>query len=298
MTSPLLAQDSPYGRLYRHPFSAGLEIIDIEEAIANGVLMPSVTNVIGIMDKPFLSTWYGRKAAEDAIRISRTHPGLMQRKPYDAVRYLKDAAKRSVDASSLLGSTVHDLVEEMSLGGLPEYDPDLELYIESWREFVAEYKPEFLYTETTSFGKTKSGRKYAGTADFIAKINGLTVLGDYKTGRSIHTEAGIQISALSHAEELITVEGEILEMPHIDAGIVVHLTPKGFNVHQTQLRGLPWGIFQNLREVWDFHVANLDSKHPLLMTGPLKSSKAFGESAKIRKINLASGILGEESDAK
>lgn len=296
MTSPLLAQDSPYGRLYRHPNTAPDTLPTIEESLAQGLLMPSVTNIIGTLDKPFLLTWYAKLAAESAVETVQKHPGLVASKPTEATKYFKEAGIRKLDAAGVIGDAVHNAVELLAQGLETEYPENINGYIDSFQKFIKSWEPEFLHFEVTCFGSIKNSNagelRYAGTADFIAKLNGLTVIGDWKSGRSIHTEASLQIAALANATEMVTSEGEIIEMPKIDSGIVVHLTPKGFFLYQTEPFGQAWQIFQTLRGTWDFHVANLATRNPILMSRPLKSPEKLVLPSLINKSSLESGMMG------
>ena len=112
-------------------------------------------------------------------------------------------------------------------------------------------------------------RDIAGTADFIANIHGLRVVGDLKSGRSVHTEAALQASALAHCHTLITPADEPTPAPRIDAGIVVHLTPNGYRIHQAQLHGEPWAMFAHLRRAWWSHARNTTAREPLFLSGAL-----------------------------
>ena len=67
---------------------------------------------------------------------------------------------------------------------------------------------------------------YAGTADFVAKINGVVVLGDVKTGRALYPEVGLQLSALAHADFIIREDGTEVPMPPIEKMAALHVRPK------------------------------------------------------------------------
>jgi len=296
MTSPILAQDSPYGRLYRHPSTSTDNLPTIEESIEKGLLVPSVTNIIGTLDKPFLLGWYAKLAAESAVETEQKHSGLIKAKPDAAIKHFKNAGLRKLEAAGALGNTVHDTVEQLAQGFEVEYPEYVEGYINAFHKFVKEWKPEFIHFEVTCFGSvldsTLGELKYAGTADFIAKINGLTIIGDWKSGKSIHTDGSLQIAALANAKEMITADGNVIQMPRADSGVLIHLTPKGFHVYQTDPFGTAWDIFGVLRRAWDFHVANLASRNPILMSRPLKNSEKLVIPTLMHSSSLKSGIMG------
>lgn len=252
MTSPALAISTPYGRLYRKPETTLSSVKDVENALDNGLLMPSVTNVIDALNKPFLNNWYAKRAAEDAVQVVADHPGLIQKKPQEAVKWISGAARRTANAAATLGDAVHNYVEALSMGLVPDAPEDSRVlnYAEQWEKFVSDTGIEFVHAEATIFGLTQDyERAYAGTADFIAKIDGNLYVGDYKTGKSVHAEAALQLSALSHGKEIV-IDGKTEALPEIAGEIVVHLQPEGYSLHTATESIAAWSHFGVLREAW------------------------------------------------
>lgn len=302
MTTPKLALDSAFGRLYRRPSTDPQELPGVEDALASGSLMPSVTNVIGCLDKPFLTTWYGKLAAEDAVETVRKHPGLIESRPQAAVGWLKKAGHRRLTAAAALGDEVHQAAEALALGLAPDPLSDAAgPYVEGVRQFLSEFSPRFLHVEATCFGVVNDPLvgplPYAGTADFIAEVNGMVLVGDFKTGKSIHTEAALQVAALANATDLALPDGTLVPMPRSDSGLIVHVRPGKFVCYQADTGPLAWQLFGTLRRLWDFHVANLESRGPLLMSGPLKSGSGISPAPLVRAgSRLASGVLQPTAD--
>ena len=276
MTSPRLAIATEYGRLYNRPndmFPAGG---NIDEWLAEGRLFPSITNVNDVLGKPHLQTWYAKMAASAAVEVAEKFPHRLIEAPKEAVKWLTGAAPRHTEKAADLGTRVHDWVERAARGEQPgDPDHDMRGHIAAWHAFVRDYQPTFLHLEATTFGAVDEHLGYAGTADFIAKIGDLTVVGDYKSGRSVHSSAALQLSALAHARTLVTDEDEEIVMPRIDAGVVVHLTPRGYKVHQTELHGTSWESFCHLRRLWNFYATDIASRGPLLMTDALPGPVAL-----------------------
>ena len=271
VTTPALAQATDIGRLYRLPTTDPATLPPAAEALKQGLLLPSVTNVIDVFNKPYLQTWYAKRAAEDAVTVNKTHPGLMEGKPYKAIAWLKDAALRSSGLAAGIGDTVHNLVEDLARGLSPVIPDEVSGYVHAWEQFVTDFQPEFLHLEATCYG-TVNGLGYAGTADFIARINGKVLVGDYKTGKSVHTEAALQLAALAHAESITNDDHtDVTAMPVADGGIVLHLTSTGYRVHPVDVSGGAWDAFGKARELWDFHQANLASRDPLFVASPVHS---------------------------
>lgn len=268
MTLPQLAEPTDFGRLYRRPTTPMDLMPKTEVALAQNLLMPSVTNIIDVLSKPFLQTWYASEAAKAAVEVSKTHPGLILKKPYDAIRWLKAAAERKAQAAASLGDEVHNACEALAMGQEVTVSEMAQPYIDGWHQFVADFSPEFLHLEATCYGMVDSDNgplAYAGTADFICRINGQVVVGDYKSGKSIHTEAALQLSALAHADEITNADHTGLDpMPKIDGGVVLHLTPTGYVLYPVDTNE-PWDVFCGLRRLWNFHKKNLAARKPLFV---------------------------------
>lgn len=280
MTTPQLAHSTGYGRLYRRPDVDPSVADNPSQALASGLLVPSVTNVIDVMNKPYLNTWYAKRAAEDAVETARRHPGLMETKPDAAVKYLKAAAERTSNAAATLGDLVHQIVEAKALGQDVDVPEKASGYVTAWEAFVADFSPQFTHVEATCFGTTEDGLGYAGTADFIARINGQLVVGDYKTGRSIHTEAALQLAALADAEQITNqAQDALLDMPRVAGAVVLHLTPTGYSLRPVTDMVAAMESFRRARALWDFHQENLNSRSPLLIGSALRSPADVSYSA-------------------
>jgi hypothetical protein len=274
MTTPALAVSTDFGRLYRKPGTNLDAALNIVTAVAQGTLMPSVTNVIDVLNKPYLNAWHAKEAAIAAVNVNARFPGLVEAKPREATAWLKEAANRKAAAAAALGDEVHNAVEALGRGDTVGAVSELALpYINSWRAFVEDFRPEFVHLEATCFGTvdTRNGLKpYAGTVDAILRINGQLLVTDYKSGKSVHTEAALQLSALAHAKEIVTDNGDLAAMPAIDGGAVIHLTPTGYAFRRTDIGEATWAVFCDLRDIWDFHVQNLNSRAPLYIAPPTR----------------------------
>lgn len=117
----------PVGRCYRKPGSKPLEYSDegklklppkkkYYEFLEAGIWVPSITNIIGLRNRPYLQGWAAKLAVEEAIEIEKKWPGYLLKKRHSAVKYLKQAGDRNRDAAGLQGSIVHDMLEKYALG--------------------------------------------------------------------------------------------------------------------------------------------------------------------------------------
>lgn len=202
----------------------------------------SVTTIIdGALPKEALIHWAANKTAEAAIEKIATVQALLQSdrdataaareadpdaKPVtdgrkQAYEMLRKARYESSGTGKDIGTAVHNVAEAWVLGSeLPEWDDEVEVYVEAFLNFLQEVQPEFVATEATVYNRTQA---YAGTFDAIIRVRreillaggwvdddypddtGL-LLADYKTtnrgrqGHGIYSEVGLQLAAYRHAE--------------------------------------------------------------------------------------------------
>lgn len=209
MTNPVLAEEQPDGsRRYRHPIT--------------GELAPSVTTIIAMLAKPKLTGWAAGMAAAYAVS---EWDSLTEMLPAGRVQVIKEAHERYRDKSAELGTAVHAAIEAWIKGEPHSPEKAVEPYMNSFTNFMMDKRPEFIASEVTIWSRMWD---YAGTADAIARIGELNWLIDYKTGKSLHDEVGLQLSALAHGDFIITPEGKELPMPEIYGLAAVHIRPRSW----------------------------------------------------------------------
>lgn len=215
MTSPVLAQEQPDGtRLYCHP--------------KTGELAPSVTTILKQVNKPKLVGWSARIAAEYAISEWDALTGLSSYEKKEAIRWAHD---REREKASDLGTLVH-LAIDCWIKGIPhEHPKEADPYMNSFTKFLMEKRPRFLMSELTVWNRTHN---YAGTADVLCEIGNEIYLADWKTGKSLYPEVGLQLSALGRGEFIILPDGTELNMPVIDRLAAVSIRPRSWKFVKVQ----------------------------------------------------------------
>src|SRR6185369_1773292 len=113
-------------------------------------------------------------------------------------------------------------------------------YMTSFVKFIMDRQPEFLYSEVTTWSR-KHG--YAGTADAICIMGRKTFLIDYKSGKSLHSEVALQLTALAKADFIITEDGEELDIPPIDGLAAVHIRPRSWHIAEIDHVEESWRAF-------------------------------------------------------
>lgn len=236
MTAPKLATSTPNGRRYTHPVT--------------GEQVPSVTTVIGIIDKPALPRWAAKAAAEYAAKAWDTLTAL---DPDERVTLIKGAPWKESGKAADLGTAVHDAIDRWCRDEPSgDWAPGVEPFMEQFALFLADRDPQFTHNEVTVWNRTHG---YAGTLDFIATINGLVTLGDVKSGKGVYPEVALQLTALAQAEFILTDDGEELPMPAVDILAALHLRPRSWSLIPVTSTEASWQAFLAAKRVsewsWD-----------------------------------------------
>lgn len=178
----------------------------------NDIEMPSVTTILGFLDKPYLLPW----AAEQAARHILEH--LSAKDNIDTFVHSKDDHGLIADAKTAyqkvsgeakdIGSQVHQLIEyyikaKINNKNLPndaDYDKETKICFKQFLIWEDYYKPLWLESEKTVYN-TELG--YAGTLDAVCNIGGCTYVIDFKTDKQISDTYPLQISAYQEAYNLM-----------------------------------------------------------------------------------------------
>lgn len=160
----------------------------------NGDFVPGVTTPLNELDKPGLVGWAAGLASDywrKAIEAGRTDYAAIQaeaKKVYDLNR----------ESAAAIGTNVHAYAEAyFKKEPLPELLTDqAKKGVEAFHDWLGKHKIEVLAVERLVFSKQ---HYYAGTCDFIAKIDGRLVVGDIKTSTGIYNNHRFQVAAYQHA---------------------------------------------------------------------------------------------------
>jgi hypothetical protein len=197
---------------------------------------PSVTSIIGVLDKPAIVTWAKNEVAKTAVdRWEEVGAYIQKEGPDTAKKWLTSLPDFQRDTAAKLGSGVHLLADMVSRG--QESDPktfqvapEEEPYLEGFRGFLR-------WLESHG-GKIVSSEKmiwstdgYAGTYDLIIRFScechfGLW-LTDIKTRKgATYPEDALQLIAYGTADWIITENNPVpYPMPYIQRYGVLHLRP-------------------------------------------------------------------------
>lgn len=244
MTAPVLSVPTANGRFYQHP--------------ARNVAVPSITNVIGMKDKPGLKHWAAKMAAEYAADNLGKLQALDRNEAYALIKGAPFA--RRDDSPSAIGDIVHNAIDDfVKEGGEPDTTGWPSSATQMWRQFGlfnARYQPRYLDSEFTVWSNSHN---YAGTADLAFAIGNTLILADTKTGNKVYPETGMQLAALARADFILTPEGEEKPLYNFERYAVLHVRPRSYALIPVEKMDEAWQAFLALRTVFHWHVTHADS---------------------------------------
>lgn len=168
--------------------------------------VPSVTTVLGILDKPALFHWSAKITREGVCELDREGklPNLSGEKSAWALKAALDennlshTSKR--DTAATRGTSVHDALELWATDGkVPnpqDFPPADRGYVKALASYLADHEPVFLQSEVP-VGSFE--HKFAGRLDHIIEVDGQPAILDLKTSKDLYREVHIQTAAYAMA---------------------------------------------------------------------------------------------------
>lgn len=222
-------------------------------------MVPSITNVISMLEKPALKFWAAKEAANYAADNREMLAGL----PRDAAQQLVRNApfQRSDDSPAAIGDIVHTWIDRHVQGDSPTHEEVTSSHRtarDMWYSFIKfrdHYNPEFVASEFTVWSDKLD---YAGTADLHLRINGMNILVDTKTGQNIYPETAMQLAAIAFADVLIDVNGSEAPVPSFDRYGILHLRPRSAKLAPVENIEAAFECFKALRVAFDWKARYAD----------------------------------------
>lgn len=232
MTQPENSQQTDRGRLYTWP--------------PTGETFTSVTTILNVLSKPFLSKWMAKQAAEYAISkwFDMDYILKVSDDPKAVIDEIAKASERTASEASDTGNLAHAWVEAHIKGEVwDQPEPPHAAFFKAWE---ASYKPEYLLCESTVYNRAEG---YAGTLDFMAIIDQHITMVDVKTGKSVYPEVALQLTAYKHGE-FIGIDNRETALPLATAGAVLHLRPRSFKYVPCRVDEEVWNAFRYIKEAY------------------------------------------------
>lgn len=263
MSKPELAmwakQDGT-GRAYKHPFRS------VDGA---PLTSPSVTTILGLVDKPALIQWAADRTLDWAVENASL---LLSKSDEDAKRWGRYRWTDVRDERAEVGTGIHETVEALHTGGwtFPALDDEQRRIMAQWELLNQRYTITPHRSEFTVWASMDSvSESWAGTADGLWDIvDNLTgeswfnVVIDLKTSKNTWPEHYLQLSALRHADVIMVKDADGTwreeELPEGDGIAIVHLREDKFRViveTDKELLDLQYEQFKALRSTWHYKKA-------------------------------------------
>jgi hypothetical protein len=199
--------------------------------------VPSVTTVLGIMDKPAVVQWKAKESARAMFRAlaAGAEPAPEPVTEEEMINWAVREADKARDTAASLGSSVHllaDLVGQYPGGSESPYkgfqvSDDTIPYLTAYRGFLGRYSASSI---VSSEHIVWSLNGYAGTYDLIMLIDGELWLIDIKTSKGFYPEYGLQLAGYRWADSIILPGNpEAYPMPQIQRTGVLHLRPDQYS---------------------------------------------------------------------
>jgi hypothetical protein len=170
------------------------------------ISLTGVTTILNESAKPFLIDWAAKTAYEDSIGKTDTEVrAIIKDKTY--------AHKRKKNEATDKGTLAHDYVDEFILDYIKtgKYikkhieDEDVRVSVERFYDWAIFQNVEFLEPDSSVYDPQLM---YAGSFDFICRIDGVIYLGDFKTSKHMDDNYPAQCAAYIKARKKIEeIEG-------------------------------------------------------------------------------------------
>ena len=127
---------------------------------------PSVTGVLGILDKPGLSWGAAKETAIFAVLRRDQWEGLSEA---EAIERLRKHHRGVWDDKARRGTAVHHLAHEWARGNEIDVPPDCAPYIDALAQFYADWRPSWVALERSVI-YDYGDESYGGSFDAIGEL--------------------------------------------------------------------------------------------------------------------------------
>jgi hypothetical protein len=200
----------------------------------DGQWVPSVTGILGCLDKPAIPKWAAGVVAEYVADNADELEQLRKLGRKVMVGALKDKPWEKRDTAGQRGTNLHDILERLLRDPNAEVEVEDEYVpvIENAITFLEEWEIEPVLTEVAVGSRPY---QYAGKLDMIAQYRRPdtghegTAIFDWKSGKALYPEYAWQLAAYAHAE-FYGEGGDEHELPTVDASFGIQIRADGYDV--------------------------------------------------------------------
>lgn len=218
-------------------------------------IAPSVTTVIGVLDKPALAPAAAKETAIYAVTKRHQWQNLSR---YEAVDLVKKHHRKIWDEKANRGTVVHELALAWSKGLEVDVTADCVPYIDALERFYLDWHPRWVEAERTVVSNN-GDLSYGGSFDGIVDLkDGYRYLIDLKTGKGIWPTTALQLAAYRHAPSMGIYDktGDLVDlepMKEVERCAIVHLQGNGsYALVPVEAGNKAYDYFLNCRRLWNF----------------------------------------------
>ena len=198
---------------------------------ADGTRVPSVTTILGILNKPALVKWANNLGLQ----------GI------DSSKFVDEKARIGTLAHAMIQAFISAEIsgEQMELN-LLDYTPNQQKQAGlSYLKFSKWWKENDIEPIVSEKYLISEDYRYGGTIDFFCKLNGEHTLVDFKTSKAIYSDHLYQLAAY---ETLLAENGY-----PVDQSVILRIgrdEAEGFEVKYTKDLAKQFTVFHHLREIY------------------------------------------------
>tara|TARA_R100000306_G_scaffold61310_1_gene63499 strand:- start:2798 stop:3619 length:822 start_codon:yes stop_codon:yes gene_type:complete len=169
-----------------------------DERIEPDKVLPRVTSILNVIDKPALRTWAMDQALAYIKEQTSGHPVVGSLLLDNILENAPNAHRKKRDTAANYGTEAHALLQYLCIDSEIAIPDKFLPVVTAWNKWMAESGLRIIDTEVAMYYHNNIA--FAGTADLIAvDSDGYPVIVDYKTGAHIYREAALQMGAYSMA---------------------------------------------------------------------------------------------------
>lgn len=183
--------------------------------------LTGVTTILSESSKPFLITWAAKAGYQDMLdfegdNLKKEIRRILKEKDYKHERIRKYSTDKGQLAHDYVDQFIKDYIETGEYKRQSIEDEEVRNSVERFYDWSIEKKVEFLEPDSSIYHPKYL---YAGSYDFICRIDGEVFLGDFKSSKEIDVTYPAQCAAYIKGREAIELEEELT---HYDiAGSIV-----------------------------------------------------------------------------
>ena len=215
----------------------------------DGLWVPGVTTILGVLDKPAIPKWAASMVAE---YVADNPQGVEALRPLGRglmVQTLKNIPWQKRDDAAARGTDFHALAERIAHGEEVDVPEPLVPLVENALRFMEHYQIEPLLNEAPVASRA---HQYAGTVDLIADSTLGRAVFDWKSGKRIYPRFALQLAAYGNADFAL-VGGQEVPVPEADKAFGVHIREDGYDVVPLEYGPHVFKEFLAVREVYDIN---------------------------------------------